>query len=356
MQHRSQQCSRSSSSRSNQTGFAGRFVFPYDAEDIKAHKWFKGVPWDRLHELDPPFVPLIRGPDDTQYFDEDEPVMDFSDTDEDEEGDHQPLPELDTSTPMLHLNTTVGRDGADDKMAAAPPASATKCLPRLTVNHIQQPTPAASEPGNPAQDGVLASTTPRVAAAATATLAVVSKKRVQREAQLAEALGPFHRSIQNAVRSWLAFPYDSLRLRNFELQVDAEPGLRTSERDALKALVRVHGRKEQKRPRDRLLRDPSTKKAVLEERKKTAFMGYDWTRVPALPITTMDMLRPVNDLHCGGCAMPPGFSGSFTTGNVIGGVVGSSPKGSEWPCSSLLPGDEDLAAMRALQRGRLSMN
>ncbi|KAK4116894.1 hypothetical protein N656DRAFT_795148 [Canariomyces notabilis] len=24
--------------------FAGRFVFPYDAEDIKAHKWFRHVP------------------------------------------------------------------------------------------------------------------------------------------------------------------------------------------------------------------------------------------------------------------------------------------------------------------------
>ncbi|GAB1310071.1 hypothetical protein MFIFM68171_00281 [Madurella fahalii] len=24
--------------------FAGRFVFPYDAEDIKAHKWFRSIP------------------------------------------------------------------------------------------------------------------------------------------------------------------------------------------------------------------------------------------------------------------------------------------------------------------------
>jgi len=26
------------------TDFAGRYVFPYDAEDIKSHKWFKGIP------------------------------------------------------------------------------------------------------------------------------------------------------------------------------------------------------------------------------------------------------------------------------------------------------------------------
>ncbi|KAK4136784.1 hypothetical protein BT67DRAFT_439801 [Trichocladium antarcticum] len=24
--------------------FAGRYVFPYDAEDIKAHKWFRNIP------------------------------------------------------------------------------------------------------------------------------------------------------------------------------------------------------------------------------------------------------------------------------------------------------------------------
>lgn len=353
MQHRSQQGSSNSNSRSSQTGFSGRFVFPYDAEDIKAHKWFKGVPWERLHELDPPFVPLIRSPDDTQYFDEDEPITDFSDTDDEE--DDEALPELGISTPTLNLNTTTGRDGADDNIAAAPTASDTECLPRLTVNHIQQPIPPDSGSSTPAQDEVPASATPKVTAAATVKLAAIPNKRVQREAHLAEALGPFHRSIQNAVRSWLAVPYDSLRLRNFELQVDAEPGLQTSERDALKALVRVHGKKEKKRPRDRLLRDPSTKKVVLEERKKTAFMGYDWTRVPALPVTTMDMLGPVNGLHVGGFATPLGFVGSATTGN---GFVGTGPsaKGSEWPCSSVLSGHEHLAAMTALQRGRLSMN
>src|SRR5690349_6344872 len=35
---------------------AGHYVFPYDAEDIKAHKWFRDVPFDRLHQLPVPFV------------------------------------------------------------------------------------------------------------------------------------------------------------------------------------------------------------------------------------------------------------------------------------------------------------
>ena len=43
MQQYSQQSSSGSGGRAH-AAFAGRFVFPYDAEDIKAHKWFKGVP------------------------------------------------------------------------------------------------------------------------------------------------------------------------------------------------------------------------------------------------------------------------------------------------------------------------
>ncbi len=55
---------------------AGRYVFPYDGEDIKAHKWFRGVPWARLHELPPPFIPHLRTADDTQYFDDEDGVSD----------------------------------------------------------------------------------------------------------------------------------------------------------------------------------------------------------------------------------------------------------------------------------------
>lgn len=52
----------------------GRFVFPDDAEDIKAHRWFKHFPWDRIHTISPPFVPNIVSMEDTHYFDESEPM------------------------------------------------------------------------------------------------------------------------------------------------------------------------------------------------------------------------------------------------------------------------------------------
>lgn len=53
------------------------------AEDIKRHKWFKGIDWHACfrRELKPPYVPGYRGPDDTSNFDE-----------YPEDGDEAPVP------------------------------------------------------------------------------------------------------------------------------------------------------------------------------------------------------------------------------------------------------------------------
>lgn len=64
--------------------FLGRHVFADDGEDIKAHRWFKNVPWDRLHAMTPPFIPHVHGPDDTRYFDESGSIDDMSDSEEGE--------------------------------------------------------------------------------------------------------------------------------------------------------------------------------------------------------------------------------------------------------------------------------
>lgn len=72
------------------TDFFGRHVFADDGEDIKNHRWFKNVPWDRLHTLIPPFVPHVHGPEDTRYFDESGSIDDMTASQEDTGG---PLPE-----------------------------------------------------------------------------------------------------------------------------------------------------------------------------------------------------------------------------------------------------------------------
>lgn len=305
---------------------------------------------------------MIRSPDDTQYFDEDEPVTDLSDSEDDDEDLVVPPSEMPASP--MNLDTTAGQDGADDigldcttpRVVNSVPSSAS------TVNHVQLPmTPPDSQPRLLVESckgdaqGVIPSETVTLNATSTNS----SKKRTEREAHLAEVLRPFDRSIQHAVRSWLAVPYDSLRLRNFELQVDVEPGLCPSQRDALKALVRLHGRKEKKRPRDRLLRDPLTKKAVMEERKKTAFLGYDWRRGQTLPLAAMvlvpEHMRSVSIGQPAPLHPPPGLQASTMMGNgfVIRPDDFCQGNGG-WTCFS--PGHEHLAALRALHRGRLSMN
>ncbi|KAF4997785.1 hypothetical protein FGRMN_3623 [Fusarium graminum] len=62
------------------TYYSGRYVFPDDAEDIKAHRWFKNTPWDRLQSMPPPFIPKLKSDDDAHYFDESEPFEDWSES------------------------------------------------------------------------------------------------------------------------------------------------------------------------------------------------------------------------------------------------------------------------------------
>ncbi|KAK2589548.1 hypothetical protein QQS21_012773 [Conoideocrella luteorostrata] len=68
----------------------GRHVFPDDAEDIKAHRWFKNFPWDRIHTLNPPFIPHITSLDDTHYFDESDHVTEPMASSETEPMDPKP--------------------------------------------------------------------------------------------------------------------------------------------------------------------------------------------------------------------------------------------------------------------------
>ncbi|KAJ4394514.1 hypothetical protein N0V93_003732 [Gnomoniopsis smithogilvyi] len=267
------------------------------------------VSTERLHELDPPFVPIIRASDDTRYFDDEEPITDLSDSDDDED---QILPVPEASTAVVNSNAARSRDGANDNITTVPNKHSPTSSPTLMRARTQNPAPQSAR--SPPR-GKIASASANPAAAS-------NKKQAERDVQLARALVGFDCSVQQAVHSWLAVPYDSIRLRNFELQVDAEAGLRASERDALKAIVRMYGKKEKKRPRDRLLRDPSTRKAVLEERKKSAFLGYDWQRSQAPSVFSGFVPTRVKSAQTWvGSSLPPGLCGSATTGNVFGDGV-----------------------------------
>lgn len=172
------------SSSSSNRDYAGRYVYANDAEDIKSHKWFRDIQWDRLHTMVPPFVPNIKSMDDTHYFDEEEPISDFSES-------------------------------------------------------IQSPQPSPEEAN--------------------------------------DALKQFNREIQILALGFIERPHDSARLRKVEKEIDNFI-MCEEKKDYLKAFVKHYGRKEKKRPRDRLLRDRDTAPTVLELRKRGAFLGYTYRR------------------------------------------------------------------------------
>ncbi|KAI8954294.1 kinase-like domain-containing protein [Xylaria longipes] len=178
----------------------GRSVHPHDAEDIKAHKWFRDIPWDQLHLITPPFVPQIAGVEDTHYFDEEDPISDWSESCSDDDDD----------------------DTDPQKMAA-----------------------------------------------------------------MQSQLSAFPRHARGMLAQFVAAPYDSTRLKRMDREINALPVLA----DQMKAFVRAFGRRERKRPRDRLLRDRKTKATVLEIRRQTAFLGYTFRRamdVDATPVSPFD--------------------------------------------------------------------
>lgn len=61
----------------NNRNYNGFFVYPDDADDIKKHSFFHGIPWDNMQEYNPPFVPRVQSWDDTKYFDDEGPISDI---------------------------------------------------------------------------------------------------------------------------------------------------------------------------------------------------------------------------------------------------------------------------------------
>lgn len=281
----------------------GRYVFPLDAEDIKAHKWFRGVPWDRLHELQPPHVPQLHAVDDTHYFDEDANISDWSESTASESellelpGDEPDPSALATAMGGLNLGTTSNAADVD--------------------------------PGTEPQ------------------------QRSKAE-QARVALGGLHSSIQNWALSAIAKPYDATRLRNFDSQVEGIAGLTSSERNFLKQFIRVFGRKERKRPRDRLLRDRATRSVVMKERKKTAFLGYTWRRMRPLFLEEDNEASPEeqdSSLSSGDAATVQALGGDQEGWLDVGLDGNGGGEGFGAPGTW----EDDMAALRNLHRGRMSL-
>lgn len=213
----------------------GRSVFPHDAEDLKAHRWFRDIPWDRLHLIPPPFVPQISGLEDTHYFDEEEPISDWSES--------QP----DTETEIEDEGSTTLRDSA---------ATNTALLSMTAPGMAAMPMASMAPPPRPCLAPHFSS---------------------RKMAELHATLASYPKQLRNVMSQFVATPYDSTRLKRIHREIE-HMSPNQDEIEKLKQFVRDYGKKERKRPRDRLLRDRQTKGIVLDIRKQSAFLGYTWTR------------------------------------------------------------------------------
>lgn len=276
--------------------WTGRSVYPQDAEDLKAHKWFRDIPWDRLSQISPPFVPQLSGCEDTHYFDEEESISDWSES--------QPEPSTDTED--LASNPLFAGSSNANSFRGAP------LLPRPAIYRSPERTAAM-------------------------------------QAQLAQ----FPRGTRAMLAQFVSAPYDSAKLKRADREIEtvttaetasgeATPEARQHLCDAMKAFVRLYGRRERKRPRDRLLRDRGTRDAVLDVRKQTAFMGYAYRRIP----------------ECGGGGNN-NYYGGWGDGDEVGvdneaarGRSDGRGKGKGKGKGEAMDGAADLASYRAWCPGR----
>ncbi|KAI0914700.1 kinase-like protein [Ustulina deusta] len=250
-----------------------RSVYPHDAEDIKAHKWFRDIPWDQLHLIVPPFVPRIASIDDTHYFDEEEPISDWSDSgsDGDDDTESEGLEEAPQLAAPLEANP----------LLAMYPAAAAVVIPE-TTNNLSPFAPSGAAPA-----GITVHNAPPSTAI---------RRSAQKMAAMQAQLAAFPRHVRGMLAQFVAAPYDSTRLKRMDREINAVATTTTVDTaststsavvqfhevvlaDQMKAFVRAFGRRERKRPRDRLLRDRKTKATVLKVRKQTAFLGYTFRRV-----------------------------------------------------------------------------
>lgn len=92
--------------------YQGHYVYADDATDIKAHPFFNGIAWDRLHLSRPPFVPDIKSRDDTKYFDDDDPISDVDDASSNRSAPNDPDVGLQARTAVAGLAGVTQVDGA----------------------------------------------------------------------------------------------------------------------------------------------------------------------------------------------------------------------------------------------------
>jgi serine/threonine protein kinase len=224
--------------------YQGKHVYSDDADDIKAHPWFKTIDWTQMNKKKPPFVPKVKGWEDTKYFDDDEPVSDMGSSSSEEDVEVIPGPEKEN---MLGL----GNVKQDPQVFENAIVAAANMDHNIHGHHHedQHIIPSYATKDNDA----------------------LSK-------QNAKSLAGNPRT-----RLLKSIPIDSPTQNNgtittLQPQFDGGPAGQESPVDAAPDKKSKKPKREKKRPRDKILRDPVTAKIALEMRRRGAFLGYAYRR------------------------------------------------------------------------------
>jgi serine/threonine protein kinase len=233
----------------------GHFVYPNDADDLKRHAFFNGIDWDNLHINKPPFIPRVKSWEDTKYFEEEDPVSDMSDsTDEEEEDQYN-----------AEIRRSECSPGFIDAAENTPPNTAKPHGDtHLSGHHQEDQKIVPSNPVMPKEE---------------------HEDDIEHQYEVAQPMpNPLMAPAQMDGHDGHDFPAmvplptpPSSTMQHagqsYTHVVDAEPVV---------AKASKKKRKEKKRPRDKILRDPTTGRTAMKLRKQGAFLGYEYRKAKAV--------------------------------------------------------------------------
>ncbi|EXJ91391.1 hypothetical protein A1O1_04503 [Capronia coronata CBS 617.96] len=222
--------------------YQGYFVYPGDAEDIKRHAFFRDIDWDTVHLRRPPFVPRVRDWEDTKYFDDEEPISD-----------------IDSATTLDDEEVGVGSENLEPdgprQLLCPHPAATSSQLSHHQEGQNIVPSRAIKLPhtGFPGL-----------------------KLGLPRKDSMDDLRNPLLEPRDLEAPLINGGPSPAITLVENGIHVDGP-----TETVAAAWAKSAPRKKERKRPRDMILRDPITGSEALEIRKASAFLGYDY-RQPIL--------------------------------------------------------------------------
>lgn len=259
-------------------------------------------------------MPRIRAADDTHYFDEEEEISDWSES-------HDTDGFSDDMTPTLPLDLQQHQQQRQD----APSQHFTNSNLTLPPNHAYMASMPAtmgfSYMPSPQQTGNPYSTQAQHPLTTFPQTPLLPQHRHEAASLF---LRPLRRSIQKWALAAIAVPYDSTRLHGLDSQIEALPGLDLQDKSRLRQFIRLFGRHDRKRPRDRLLRDRQTKGVVMDVRKKTAFLGYTWRRMRPVEERPTILPEEASRQRSGGAGVFDGGHGDssfYGLGQQYGGAL-----------------------------------